>query len=54
MSEPEKEKCQGIHCDGKGEAQAPHPCPYKSDINDDNETLCNCCEGCAFECAQDI
>ena len=32
---------------------APHPCPFKSDINDD-ATLCNCCEGCTQECADDI
>lgn len=31
-----------------------HPCPYKSDINDDPDTLCNCCPYCVSECAADI
>lgn len=33
---------------------AMHPCPYRSDVNDDEDTLCNCCEGCTTECAEDI
>lgn len=35
-------------------SQEPHTCPYASDIHDDNETLCNCCEACEYECCQDI
>jgi hypothetical protein len=35
-------------------AQSDHPCPYQSEINDDEETLCDCCEDCAQECAWDI
>ncbi len=31
-----------------------HLCPYKSDVNNDSETLCNCCDDCRFECCQDI
>ncbi len=31
-----------------------HTCPFKSEINDDNETLCNCCDDCSHECAMDI
>jgi hypothetical protein len=30
-----------------------HPCPYKADVNDDSETLCNCCEKCMGNCADD-
>lgn len=31
-----------------------HTCPYKSEINNDDETLCNCCAECAQQCAWDI
>lgn len=34
--------------------QPDHTCPYASDINDDHETLCNCCDDCCGECADDI
>lgn len=37
-----------------GPAQEPHPCPYRSDISGDNETLCRCCSRCTMECAADI
>lgn len=47
MSEVEKCKC------GKS-ATANHPCPYKSEINDDDETLCNCCDDCELECRDSI
>lgn len=41
-------KCGGIGTD------EPHTCPYKSDVNGDDETLCRCCDGCSQECANDI
>jgi len=31
-----------------------HLCPYRADINDDRETLCDCCAACEHECAMDI
>ncbi len=31
-----------------------HTCPYRADVNNDSETLCNCCEKCAYQCAMDI
>lgn len=34
--------------------EEPHTCPYKSDVNNDNETLCRCCGSCAHECAMDV
>ena len=37
------------HC-GEIEIQ-PHTCPYKEDINDDSETICNCCSVCRKNCA---
>jgi len=36
------------------EGKEPHPCPYRSEINDDDETLCTCCDNCTQECADDI
>jgi hypothetical protein len=43
------------YCDGLGrQALEPHPCPYQEEINDDSESLCECCEACAYECAMDI
>lgn len=44
-------KCEGNHCQGKNDACEPHTCPYKSEINDDDESLCTCCDDCAQECA---
>ena len=38
---------------GKNPASEPHPCPYKSEING-NEEECTCCPDCAEECARDI
>lgn len=51
-------KCPTCEWKRKGlppnEALPDHTCPYKSDINDDDVTLCNCCEDCRQECADDI
>jgi hypothetical protein len=44
-----KNKCK---CGKPG--KKPHPCPYRADINDDSKTLCNCCDACRRECAEDI
>lgn len=38
----------------KNPAEPDHTCPYNEDINNDSETLCNCCKDCAQECAWDI
>lgn len=35
-------------------AEEPHTCPYREDIHNDSETLCNCCEDCTQSCAEDI
>ena len=35
-------------------ALPPHPCPFKSDVCDDDKTLCECCDDCTQECADDI
>jgi hypothetical protein len=39
---------------GKKPALNPHPCPYQSDVNDDEVFECTCCEDCAQECCDDI
>ena len=31
-----------------------HTCPYKTEIHDDFETMCNCCTDCTRECADDV
>lgn len=42
-------------CDrcGSNSAQPIHSCPYNSDINDDDSEICNCCESCIQDCADD-
>jgi hypothetical protein len=49
--EPSAGLCQ--RC-SKRQATEDHPCPYQSDINDDRETMCNCCEDCSQQCVDDI
>jgi hypothetical protein len=34
-------------------AAAPHPCPYRVDV-DDSTTLCTCCPACSGECMAEI
>ncbi len=36
------------------EETSEHTCPFLSEINEDNETLCECCEYCEHQCAMDI
>lgn len=31
-----------------------HSCPYESEINEDVDTLCNCCESCESFCGEEI
>lgn len=38
----------------ENEAQELHVCPFQDEINDDRETLCNCCSACQDECCMDI
>lgn len=48
----ERPTCSGPSCNRRG--SAPHPCPYRSDVKNDHETLCNCCKICANECLRSI
>lgn len=34
-------------------AEAPHTCPYKQEIDND-ESLCTCCAVCTQDCAEHI
>lgn len=45
------ETCDHYGCDKP--AKAPHACPFKQEINDD-ETLCTCCADCEHECMMEI
>ena len=36
------------------DAEEPHVCPYNVEINDDEETLCNCCDDCKQDCIDSI
>jgi 23S rRNA maturation-related 3'-5' exoribonuclease YhaM len=31
-----------------------HTCPFAEEINNDFESMCNCCSGCRYDCAQDV
>jgi hypothetical protein len=31
-----------------------HLCPYKEEIHDGRDALCNCCHRCTRECLEDI
>ena len=35
-------------------AKEMHTCPFRSDVNNDNEFLCNCCKECKYQSAMDI
>lgn len=39
---------------GKEAAIPMHSCPYNEEIHNDSETLCTCCDTCAYECSRDI
>ena len=43
--------CQGCT---KKSAEPDHTCPFAEEINEDSESLCNCCSDCAYECAMHI
>lgn len=31
-----------------------HPCPYRSDVGNNSEPCCTCCDVCRRECAMDV
>ncbi len=46
---PEGETCT---CDR--DTQEDHTCPFAAEIHNDSDTLCNCCNYCEQQCADDI
>lgn len=40
-------------CKCGAKAAAKHVCPYACEINND-ESLCDCCEECSYQCAMDV
>ncbi len=52
--EDKPETCQGSHCSHRGLPKPLHTCPFKTEMSDDDTTLCNCCEQCTHECAMDV
>lgn len=46
------EKCQRSNCDNN--ALENHICPFKAEIHEDTQTLCNCCEDCINRCREEI
>ena len=38
----------------KNEKRDDHTCPYKVEINENEDYKCNCCEECEYNCSQDI
>lgn len=43
----EDEKCTCNECEHET-----HPCPFQEEINEDSETLCDCCDYCIGECSE--
>ena len=31
-----------------------HRCPYRAEMNNDDEPFCNCCEDCTTECGYEV
>lgn len=46
---PAKNKCD---CGSPGKKK--HFCPLKQEVEGDDYTLCNCCDECENQCAQDV
>jgi len=49
-----KEKDNRLCKCGHNRKENEHTCPYAEEMNDDHESLCNCCRECTHECAMDI
>ena len=39
---------------GRKASEDTHPCPYQQEIYEDNESCCNCCSECEYQCSMDI
>lgn len=47
----EESKCQQCNIN---EGKELHTCPFESEINDNEEIKCNCCDDCTTDCAMEI
>jgi hypothetical protein len=41
-------------CGKNPQADKLHTCPFAEQINEDKESLCNCCEDCTYTCAENV
>ena len=41
------------HCDKMG-TEHDHPCPYDQDLHSHDGDICNCCDVCTQDCANDL
>ena len=41
-------------CKCGNKAEPLHTCPFRKEMYDDTETLCNCCADCLRDCVADI
>lgn len=39
---------------GKNNEEDDHTCPYQRDVNNNHESLCNCCDECEGKCSDQI
>ena len=46
-----KRKCK--RC-GSNDGMKKHPCPYESEIRNNSENYCNCCDDCQLLCQHEI
>lgn len=46
-------QCETDGCERR-RADEPHVCPFREEIDDDDKTLCWCCDECVMQCAMDI
>ncbi len=44
----------GQQCKCGNTSEELHPCPYKQEMCEDENTLCNCCKDCQHECCMDV
>lgn len=49
-----KEENLGKGCTCDVSYHEAHTCPFNEEINDDYETLCNCCSYCIEQCSYEI
>jgi hypothetical protein len=50
-------KCDGHACKARWKpnlAEPLHDCPYQSDVNNNTDYRCSCCDACRQNCADDV